>query len=80
MKDQQEGLETFAGMQVPQPSRATVFDSHGQPSCDLERLLSCVTPVLMLNEKLATGDEGKHAARLVRAYAVKVCSMFSTAT
>lgn len=52
-------------LQVPHPSQATVFDSHGQPSCDLERLLSCVTPVLMLNEKLAIGEEGKQAATLV---------------
>ena len=55
-----------AVLQVPQPSQATVFDSHGPPACDLERLLSCVTPVLMLDDRLASGDEGKQAARLVQ--------------
>lgn len=52
-------------LQVPQPSQSTVFDSHGQPVCDLERLLSCVTPVLMVNGKPAVGEENLQSARLV---------------
>ena len=66
-------------MQVPQPSQATVFDSHGQPACDLERLLSCVTPVLMLGDKLAVGEEGKQAARLVGPPAFKLCRKSASA-
>lgn len=52
-------------VQVPQPSQSTIFDSHGQPSCDLERLLSCVTPVLMLNGQPATGETDGQTACLV---------------
>lgn len=53
-------------LQVPQPSQSTVFDSHGHPACDLERLLSCVTPVLMLDGKVVTEGAERQAACLVR--------------
>ena len=52
-------------MQVPPPSYHSAFDQHGLPANDLERLMSCVTPVLELDGELAKGSEALRTLRLV---------------